>query len=199
MERRDADDLRRPHARLRLARRRGRLPGDRFARHARAAATRGTPIRSCTSATAFAPSPTTGPVTAAPTRSLGRSVADAAADIAALADELGFERFAVVGGSGGAPHALACGALLADRVDPRRRARHAGAAGRGELRLLRRPGGPECEGVQRRARGPRGDRSLPRAVRRGDPRRPGRCDRADPRPSCPRSTASSPRGPSSGR
>ena len=47
---------------------------------------------------------------------IGRSVVDAAADIAALADELGFERFAVVGGSGGAPHALACGALLADRV-----------------------------------------------------------------------------------
>jgi pimeloyl-ACP methyl ester carboxylesterase len=46
----------------------------------------------------------------------GRSVADAAADIAALAGELGFERFAVVGGSGGAPHALACGALLPDRV-----------------------------------------------------------------------------------
>ena len=48
---------------------------------------------------------------------LGRSVADAPADIAAIADELGFERFAVVGGSGGAPHALACGALLADRLD----------------------------------------------------------------------------------
>ena len=47
---------------------------------------------------------------------LGRSIADAAADIAAIADELGFERFAVVGGSGGAPHALACGALLGDRV-----------------------------------------------------------------------------------
>jgi pimeloyl-ACP methyl ester carboxylesterase len=47
---------------------------------------------------------------------LGRSVSDAASDIAAIADELGFERFAVVGGSGGAPHALACGALLADRV-----------------------------------------------------------------------------------
>jgi len=47
---------------------------------------------------------------------LGRSVADAAADIAAIADELGFERFAVVGGSGGAPHVLACGALLGNRI-----------------------------------------------------------------------------------
>jgi pimeloyl-ACP methyl ester carboxylesterase len=46
----------------------------------------------------------------------GRSVADAAADVASLAYELGFDRFAVVGGSGGAPHALACGALLGDRV-----------------------------------------------------------------------------------
>jgi pimeloyl-ACP methyl ester carboxylesterase len=47
---------------------------------------------------------------------LGRSVADAPADIAANADALGLDRFAVVGASGGAPHALACGALLADRV-----------------------------------------------------------------------------------
>src|ERR671935_3108654 len=46
----------------------------------------------------------------------GRTVADAAADIEAIADELGLDRFAVVGGSGGAPHALACGALLGDRV-----------------------------------------------------------------------------------
>jgi pimeloyl-ACP methyl ester carboxylesterase len=46
----------------------------------------------------------------------GRSVADAAADIGAIADQLGFERFAVVGASGGAPHALAGGALLGDRV-----------------------------------------------------------------------------------
>jgi pimeloyl-ACP methyl ester carboxylesterase len=45
-----------------------------------------------------------------------RSVADAAADIASIADVLGLERFAVMGGSGGAPHALACGALLGDRV-----------------------------------------------------------------------------------
>lgn len=47
---------------------------------------------------------------------IGRSVADAPADITSIADELGFERFVVVGGSGGAPHALACGALLGDRL-----------------------------------------------------------------------------------
>jgi pimeloyl-ACP methyl ester carboxylesterase len=47
---------------------------------------------------------------------LGRSVADAPADVAAIADALGLDRFAVVGGSGGAPHALACGALLGDRM-----------------------------------------------------------------------------------
>lgn len=46
----------------------------------------------------------------------GRRVADAAADVAAIADALGIERFAVAGGSGGGPHALACGALLPDRV-----------------------------------------------------------------------------------
>ena len=47
---------------------------------------------------------------------IGRSVADAASNIEAIADELGLDRFAVVGGSGGAPHALACGALLEERV-----------------------------------------------------------------------------------
>lgn len=46
----------------------------------------------------------------------GRSVAHAAADVADLADALGIERFAVVGRSGGAPHALACAALLPSRV-----------------------------------------------------------------------------------
>lgn len=45
-----------------------------------------------------------------------RRVADAAGDIAAIAAALGIDRFAVEGGSGGGPHALACGALLSDRV-----------------------------------------------------------------------------------
>jgi pimeloyl-ACP methyl ester carboxylesterase len=45
-----------------------------------------------------------------------RTVADAAADVAALADQLQVGRFAVWGASGGGPHALACAALLPDRV-----------------------------------------------------------------------------------
>jgi pimeloyl-ACP methyl ester carboxylesterase len=49
-------------------------------------------------------------------RHAGRRVADAAADVATIADALGIDRFAVFGGSGGGPHALACGALLGDRV-----------------------------------------------------------------------------------
>jgi pimeloyl-ACP methyl ester carboxylesterase len=50
------------------------------------------------------------------TRRRGRSVAAEADDVALIADELGFDRFAVTGGSGGGPHALACAALLPDRV-----------------------------------------------------------------------------------
>jgi pimeloyl-ACP methyl ester carboxylesterase len=49
-------------------------------------------------------------------RRAGRRVADEADDVLALADHLGFERFGVTGGSGGGHHALACAALLADRV-----------------------------------------------------------------------------------
>ena len=45
-----------------------------------------------------------------------RSVADAAADVVAIADSLGLERIAVWGISGGGPHALACAALLPERV-----------------------------------------------------------------------------------
>jgi pimeloyl-ACP methyl ester carboxylesterase len=50
------------------------------------------------------------------TRHEGRTVADAAADTAALADHLGAERFLVAGWSGGGSTALACAALLPDRV-----------------------------------------------------------------------------------
>jgi pimeloyl-ACP methyl ester carboxylesterase len=50
------------------------------------------------------------------TRMPGRSVADCAADTARIADHLGADRFYVTGQSGGGPHALACAALLADRV-----------------------------------------------------------------------------------
>jgi pimeloyl-ACP methyl ester carboxylesterase len=46
----------------------------------------------------------------------GRNVASAAADVVAIADALGLGQFAVMGHSGGGPHALACGALLPDRV-----------------------------------------------------------------------------------
>jgi pimeloyl-ACP methyl ester carboxylesterase len=46
----------------------------------------------------------------------GRTVVDAADDVAALADHLGIDRFAVVGTSGGGPHALACSARLGRRI-----------------------------------------------------------------------------------
>jgi len=45
-----------------------------------------------------------------------RTVADVAQDVAAIADSLGLDTFAVIGRSGGGPHALACAALLPDRV-----------------------------------------------------------------------------------
>lgn len=46
----------------------------------------------------------------------GRGVASAAADVATIADAFAVARFAVMGASGGGPHALACAALLGGRV-----------------------------------------------------------------------------------
>ena len=46
----------------------------------------------------------------------GRDVASAAGDVAQIADALGIDRLAVVGYSGGGPHALACAALLPELV-----------------------------------------------------------------------------------
>ena len=56
------------------------------------------------------------PVYGGSDRHRGRSVNDCVADVAALADTLGFDRFAVTGGSGGGPHCLAVAAGLPDRV-----------------------------------------------------------------------------------
>jgi pimeloyl-ACP methyl ester carboxylesterase/acyl dehydratase len=47
---------------------------------------------------------------------LGATVASAAADARQVADQLGINRFAVFGHSGGGARALACGALIPDRV-----------------------------------------------------------------------------------
>jgi pimeloyl-ACP methyl ester carboxylesterase len=46
----------------------------------------------------------------------GRTVGDCVADVEAIADSLGIERFLNVGWSGGGPHALACAALAPERT-----------------------------------------------------------------------------------
>jgi pimeloyl-ACP methyl ester carboxylesterase len=46
----------------------------------------------------------------------GRRVVDCVADVAAIADSLGIERFGVTGGSWGGPHSLAVAARLPERV-----------------------------------------------------------------------------------
>ena len=46
----------------------------------------------------------------------GRTVSDVVPDVEALADALGFDRFYVLGHSGGGAHALACAARLPERV-----------------------------------------------------------------------------------
>lgn len=60
-------------------------------------------------------------------RKPGRTAGDAAADVADIADALGIERYAVMGYSGGGPHALACaaadarvaGAIVLSGIAPR--------------------------------------------------------------------------------
>ncbi len=46
----------------------------------------------------------------------GRDIASCAADVAAIANALDLDQFAVVGASGGGPHTLACAALLPEHV-----------------------------------------------------------------------------------
>jgi pimeloyl-ACP methyl ester carboxylesterase len=50
------------------------------------------------------------------TRQPGRTVSDCSTDTANILDQLGADRFYVIGWSGGGPHALACAALLPQRV-----------------------------------------------------------------------------------
>ncbi len=50
-------------------------------------------------------------------RHAGRTVVDCASDATAILDALGVQRCFAVGWSGGGPHALACAALLPDRID----------------------------------------------------------------------------------
>jgi pimeloyl-ACP methyl ester carboxylesterase len=50
------------------------------------------------------------------TRLPGRNMASAASDSSSVADALGIDRFAVMGHSGGGSHAVACAALLPERV-----------------------------------------------------------------------------------
>jgi pimeloyl-ACP methyl ester carboxylesterase len=76
-----------------------------FPRHVRAAAERGHRFVTTSRAGYGASS-----------RDPGRTVADVVADTAAVLDHLGVEACLTLGWSGGGPHALACGALLPDRV-----------------------------------------------------------------------------------
>ena len=46
----------------------------------------------------------------------GRTLADHSRDVGLLADQLGIERFAIAGVSGGGPYATACAALFPERV-----------------------------------------------------------------------------------
>lgn len=49
-------------------------------------------------------------------RNPGRRVVDVVPDVRALADALGFDEFALAGGSGGGPHTLAVAALMPERI-----------------------------------------------------------------------------------
>jgi pimeloyl-ACP methyl ester carboxylesterase len=49
-------------------------------------------------------------------RNEGRCIADCVADVVGIVDHLGADRFSTMGWSGGGPHALACAALLPERV-----------------------------------------------------------------------------------
>jgi hypothetical protein len=104
---------------------------------------------------ASAGSPTTGPATAGRRPTPGRDVASAAADVAAVADALGVERFAVMSHSGGAhmpwPVLPCC-----QNGSGRSNRGWARAVRRRGTRLLRRHGRRRRRLAARRRRGTRG-------------------------------------------
>jgi len=82
-------------------------PGSRFARHYDESAYAGVGARVITY---------DRPGYGGSDRFRGRRVVDCVADVSAIADSLGIERFAVSGGSWGGPHSLAVAARLPERV-----------------------------------------------------------------------------------
>ena len=81
-------------------------------------------------------------------RHKGRRVIDCVADVTAIADELGIDRFFVKGGSGGGPHALAVGATAPAASDARRVRRGCCAVRGRRHRLAGRDGCRKRQGVQ---------------------------------------------------
>lgn len=75
------------------------------------------PLRSAASRLGLRFITTSRPGYGGSTRAPSRTVADVAADTAAVLDAIGADRCLVAGWSGGGPHALACAALLPNRVD----------------------------------------------------------------------------------
>jgi pimeloyl-ACP methyl ester carboxylesterase len=70
------------------------------------------------------------------TRKPGRAVAQAADDVAAVLDALGYGGFVTLGWSGGGPHALACAALLTGRCEAAATLAGVGPDGRTDLDFL---------------------------------------------------------------
>ena len=111
----DARDPGRTHPCVRGLGRPRRLPDPRLARHARMP-TRTVAARGAVHGARRLPRDARPRRLRTVDRRPGRTVADEVEDVRSLADELGFDRFGVTGGSGGGPHSLACAALLPDRV-----------------------------------------------------------------------------------
>ncbi len=104
------------------------------------------------------------------TRDEGRDIAACAADVEAVCDALGIDRFCVWGVSGGGPHALATAALLPDRVAAAAALAPVAPFGAEGLDFFEGMGREEHRGVRdhlrRRGRPPCGARARPGGVTR---------------------------------